>query len=348
MVVVLEGDRLVGIAPFHLERARGRRSVYKPFAAGFTHRVGPLAEPGRECEIAVAVADALAWSTPVPTAVALEAIDAEEPWPELIATTWPGRPARVVDWRRAPAPVVEMDGDHEAWLAARSSNFRQQMRRGRRNLEKLGGSFRAVTDAAEAPTVIHDMMELHHRRWSHMGGSGLGASTEPAVVRAAKDMLGDGRMRLWILEAEGRLVCGHALISAGGETLHWNSGFDEAWASLKPSVITLWLAVQDCFARGDRRLDLSGGDASYKIRFATGDAPLRWCSIVPREPRSFPMLAGLCIGRVAERAGRRLAEVLGPRVRARGRALGVRVASFRAATKPPQEDSAPGQSEPRQ
>ena len=44
-VAVFEGDELVGLAPFFMNP--GRRADYRLLGAGTTHRLSPLAAPGR-------------------------------------------------------------------------------------------------------------------------------------------------------------------------------------------------------------------------------------------------------------------------------------------------------------
>ena len=76
-VAVFEGERLIGLAPFFANP--GRRIDYLLLVAWITHRLSPLALPGREAEAARLVAEQLVAAGPAPDLVAFEGIDVESP-----------------------------------------------------------------------------------------------------------------------------------------------------------------------------------------------------------------------------------------------------------------------------
>jgi CelD/BcsL family acetyltransferase involved in cellulose biosynthesis len=284
VVVVTEGGRLIGIAPYYSQAPSRGRVDYKPFVAGFTHRLSPLAVAGREREVAGVIAKELAASRPRPDMLVFEAIDAGSRWPEAVAHAWPG-PLRPWRYRKAMlnGPVIESGNkDFDRWMSSRSANFRSQMRRGRRNIERAGGAFRMVEHHDDAERVIGAMLRMHHARWDKRGGSGIGAGASDMLADVARELVPSGRLRLWVLEIGEQIACVQAFISAGGNTMHWNGGFDEAWAPHKPAIITIFVGIEDCFRRGDERVDLSAGDPEYKLRFADSNAPASWTGITPR------------------------------------------------------------------
>src|SRR5215208_3358659 len=52
LVLVREGDSLLGVVPCHLASTATRVPVLRLLGAGFTARMEPLARPGRESEVA--------------------------------------------------------------------------------------------------------------------------------------------------------------------------------------------------------------------------------------------------------------------------------------------------------
>src|SRR5437763_2128442 len=56
-VVVREGDSLVGIAPYFAQIGKLGLAEYRVMSAGAAHRIGPLAKPGREAEVAAALTE---------------------------------------------------------------------------------------------------------------------------------------------------------------------------------------------------------------------------------------------------------------------------------------------------
>jgi len=331
VVLVRDGDELVGVAPYFVHRGTLGRRDYRQAGAGLFQRIAPLAVPGREEEVAELMAGALAAARPYPDLVTLEGASSASPWRTLLRERWPGpRPAHKYETSELSAPVVTLSApSFEDWLAAKSSNFRGQMRRLRRQLEQAGGRSRLATSATLAGD-LEAFMRLHSARWEGRGVSNLAALGAPlleALVEAGSAHVDAGRFRLWILEVEGEAVGAQIFMAAGGEVTYWNGGWDERFSRIKPPMQALLSAVEDGFARGDRRLDLGGGDPDYKLRFADADDPLSWGGV--RTPGRRAPLVGLSLapaaGRVALRSElrRRLSEEQLARVRRlRGRLPG--------------------------
>lgn len=289
-VVLEDGDgSLVGIAPFFANPGSTGRWDYRLLGAPLTQRREPLAVPGREGELMAAVAAVLGAASPSPSIVALEAITADSAWPELLAERYPTRLAPRVTRRLVQsAPIVTLDApDFEAWLKAKSSNFRQQIRRARRQLADAGGRVR-ISDAASLPEDVAAFLRLHHARWEGRGGSGI-PERMGELLMDASDSLGAGeRLRLWMVELDDVAIGAGLFVAGGGEIAYVNGGFDEAHGRLKPTLLAIAAAIEDGFARGERRLDLGGGAQPYKLRFADSDDPITWASLRVRD-RRYPL-----------------------------------------------------------
>ena len=149
-VVASAGGEIVGIAPFFADRHRGL-SRWRLLGSGISPRREPLVRAGLELEAAATFLRAAAADDLAPDLVVLEGIPASSPWPGLLASSWPGRPAwSHLDWT-VPAPTLDLRGKaYDAWLATKSSSFRKQMRRVGRQLDERGGTAR--TRVATAST----------------------------------------------------------------------------------------------------------------------------------------------------------------------------------------------------
>ena len=287
-VVVLEQDGTVaGVAPYYAQRAPAGFTEYRLLGARTITRLGPVARPGAERAVAGVMAQVLHAAAPRPRAVRFEGADRDSPWPRLLQETWPGR---LRPWRHfqvaRPNPYITLAGrDYDGWFAARSSNFRQQMRRVARKVEAAGGRTR-MTTAQEVERDLEQFARLHHARWNWRGGSGaLHAGVEEMLCAAGRQLIAQGRFRLWTLEIDDQPVSSHLFVAAGGEVAYFNGGFDERFADLKPSLHTILVALEDCFARGERRMDLGLGMQPYKQRIADGDDPAAWMALFPRDAR---------------------------------------------------------------
>lgn len=275
-----DGGRLVGFAPFYVEPGDGGRLDYRLPGIEIAGRLAPLARTGCEWDVAEAVAATLAHAEPRPDALRFEATPLDAHWLAALRDCWPGP-------LRAPLWLTQVEGNpllaltaasFEEWLAGRSSNFRQQMRRLRRRFEQAGGVSRLATRetlAADAAALTR----LHAMRWDARGHSNLadlGDRFTAMVVECGEQLLDAGRFALRVLELGGEPICAQLFVGAGGTVLFVNGGWDERHASLRPSLVCLLDAVEDAFSGGAERLDLGVGVQSYKLRFADGNAPLAW------------------------------------------------------------------------
>jgi CelD/BcsL family acetyltransferase involved in cellulose biosynthesis len=283
-VAVRDGGQLVGFAPFYVVPGGGGRVDYRLPGIEITARLAPLAAADREWEVAEAIGRALATATPRPDALLFEGVAVDAQWQAALRDRWPGA-LRPPLWHTHVdgSPFVSLrEGSFDAWMAARSSNFRQQMRRMRRRFADAGGAARVATHATLADDAAA-FVRLHASRWDDRGHSNLvdlGERFAAMVVDAGERLLDDGRLALRLLELDGEPICAQLFVEAGGTELFLNGGWDERHAALKPSLLCLLDAVEDAFARGRRRLDLGVGEQPYKRRFADGDAPLEWAVLL--------------------------------------------------------------------
>jgi CelD/BcsL family acetyltransferase involved in cellulose biosynthesis len=255
--------------------------------AELSDRVDILCRPGGEREVAVALRHALDALVPAPDLVAFEAVPAGSRWTQLLASGWRGH-LRFARYRSSayPAPVVMLSADTPAeWLAGRSSNFRGQMGRMRRRLERRGGTVRHIRDPAAMQDALSALLALHAGRWEGREESRLLGPGVEGLLREAAVALGPERLRLWAVEIKGELVSVQLFLAAGGEVKYWNGGWSEEHADLKPSMLTILAALEDAIARGERRLDLGAGTHPYKLRFADDQDALTWGGLIVRNRR---------------------------------------------------------------
>jgi hypothetical protein len=130
---------------------------------------------------------------------------------------------------------------------------------------------------------------------------------------------GTDPIRVWVVEIDGEPIGAQLCAGGGGEVLLMNGGWDERFAKLSPARLAELAALEDAFARGERRADLGPGEQPAKLRLADGNDPIAWTIVLlpsGRLPlayaRSAPMLAGR---RARETAERVLSEEQAKRVR---------------------------------
>ena len=294
VVVVREGSRVVGVAPFFALPWKAGLWRWSLLATPVSSRIEPLADAARHEQIAGAFGEAMAGARPRPARVDLNGLPASSYWPEALRSAWPGR-LRPSRHRAAPtpAPTVPLGGtaDLDSWLGTRSSNFRQQMRRARRKFDKDGGVFRVAGGLEELERDLPVLERLHRARWAERGGS---AAMTPGIDRmlgdAGRDLVGSGRFLLISMEIGGRVIGSQLFLAAGSEISYWNGGFDDAGelAAYKPAMSGLVEAVRISLERGYTRLDLGPGAQDYKYRFSDTQDDLLWQTLIPPGRQSPP------------------------------------------------------------
>jgi CelD/BcsL family acetyltransferase involved in cellulose biosynthesis len=230
---------------------------------------------------------------PRPATVELEGVLDGRRWAALLSEGWPGR-AQPSILSRPPvtAPLARLGAESlDAWLAGRSSNFRQQLRRSRRRLEDRGATFRRADASAEISALLPTFVALHEDRWRGRGGSrAVGADTQPVLAEVARALDGTERLTMELLEVDGRPVSAHLFLAAG--------------------LVALLQGVEHALGRGAARLDLGPGDQPYKRRFADAERELDWVTLVLPGPRRLAARLQLAPRRVARAVRARLPQQL--------------------------------------
>ncbi len=282
VIAVSDGDDLIGLAPLWSAGGDRSRGAYEAMTVRLSPPVRPLAAPGREAEAAEALAEALAEARPRPSFLRLEdELEAQGTLDRMIEA-WPGRRSPWVHVSPPmPLPIVLLDElDYDGWLATKSSKFRQETRRQRRRLDDAGGEIRLV-EADGVERAVEAFIELHDARWQGRGGSdALIPGIGPMLCEAARE-LPSGRLRIYAIEAEGRIVAVNLLVAAGEKLCGWNSGFDAAWGRYSPSLQLTLQAIADATESGERQVSLGPGGGAYKQRLADTQAETGIVTLVP-------------------------------------------------------------------
>ncbi len=285
IVTVREDGQLIGLAPLCVDLTKPRRAADFRLLAGDMPRTTLLALAGREWEAAGAVAQALAHADLRLDMLGLESIPIATCWPVALAEQWPGRARPLLRrYFTMSSPTVSLAQESfDAWLGSKSSNFRSQMRRMRRRFAEAGGSGRFSTRE-----TLHDdwaaMVRLHADRWEGRGASSIVAGGDrlaAAYEAIGHELLEQGDFRLRVLELDGTPISVQLFAAISGEVIYLNGGWDEEFAQFKPAMLGILDAIEDSFARGDRRMDLGPGAQPYKLRFADGTDPVAWWVLIP-------------------------------------------------------------------
>lgn len=286
VLTVSDGARLIGILPLWTADRDARSAPYEGLTGSLSPPSGPIFAPGAEAAAARALAATLSQLSPAPLWLRFWDLVGSGPTAALLAH-WDGQAPWSLSTATAAAPFVSLDGhqDQEAWFATKSSKFRQESRRSRRRIDEKGAAFEVASGERVAPAIAA-FIDLHARRWQGRGGSSaLVPGLREFLEAAAAELVPSGRMRLYTITVEGRIIAANVVVAAGGEVGGWSSGFDPEWSRYSPSTLLTLYAVADVAARGEDRFSLGPGEGDYKRRLADDEDRIATTTIVPRGRR---------------------------------------------------------------
>jgi CelD/BcsL family acetyltransferase involved in cellulose biosynthesis len=301
------GDVLIGVLPLASTRHLGR-PVLRFAGASLGDCFHPVAIPGHEADVARVAGEAIATSSEMPPAMLLENAQGSDSWIDGLASARPGMlKAR---YRTAPLPYIRLPSEGwEHYLAAKSRNFRNQVGRKRRMLERGHVlRFRRTQTQAELGEDLETFFDLHEARWQSRGGSeALTADSRDFHRDFARVALSRGWLRLWFLELDEETVAAWYGWRVGPRYSYYQGGFSPRRARESVGFVLLAHTIRSAFEEGAEQYDLLLGGENYKARFATDTREVQTIAL---GPRTDPVAMRLRAEAALWHAGRRLSPSL--------------------------------------
>ena len=178
--------------------------------------------------------------------------------------------------RTESSPVLSIDGHGwEEWLAAKSSNFRGQVRRMERKLARDHDlRFRLTEEPAALPADLETLFRLHDLRWQEGGTAAFDEERRAFHRDFAARALDHGWLRLWIADVDGEPAAAWYGLRHAGRDWYYQAGRDPRWDTYKIGFVLLVHTIRDAFESGVASYHFGLGDEEYKGRFATHDPAL--------------------------------------------------------------------------
>jgi CelD/BcsL family acetyltransferase involved in cellulose biosynthesis len=259
-----DGGNVEALVPLY--RTRYRRVPALRFVGhGPGDQLGPVCAAAHRPLAAQALRGLLRGSPAGAALLVAEGLPADEGWEDVLGGT-------TLD--RSPSPVLSADGrTWDEFLASRSRNFREQVRRRERRLGEGHELRYRLADEATFEADFDTLARLHDMRWE--GTTSVFAGRQGAFQRdAARAMLAEGRLRLWILELDGEPAAAWQGFRMGGAEWYYQSGRDPRFDRERPGFVLLCHTIRTALEDGlDEYRFLLGGEA-YKDRFANADPGL--------------------------------------------------------------------------
>ena len=172
--------------------------------------------------------------------------------------------------RTEPSPVLPVRGrSFDEYLAGRSRNFREQVRRRRRKLAREHELEFRLSDAERLQDDLTTLFRLHAGRWQ--GPGAFGGALEAFHRDFASRALERGWLRLWTMEVDGRPAAAWYGIRFAGVESYYQAGRDTDLDQLSVGFVLLAHTIEAAFDDGVSEYRFLLGDEPFKGRFAEED-----------------------------------------------------------------------------
>ncbi len=287
VVLVREGDRLVGAAPL-LVRATPRRH-YKVLALRRMELLASGEERG-----APICSDYIGW--PVLAGYEAAVVDAvfdvllgelRDEWDELVLPDMAAdssvvgalearhasRGLLLTEETREPAAVLDLAPSWDAMLERLGSGLRYKIRRGRRDFEAQGGSYRALARGDDWTGAFETLVTLHQARWQAKGQPGAFKHPKRLAFHrlVIPRLLEAGWLRLGVLAMPDGPLGAIYNTRYRGQVGFYQSGIRVTdQTHLRPGVLLHAYELEDAIAAGATEYDfLKRGHSEYKDAWAS-------------------------------------------------------------------------------
>ncbi len=252
-----ETGTLVAVIPLYVSRAR-RPRVIRFLGHGTGDELGPIHRPERRVETAEALYRTLA---ALDFDVALcEQLPGDVDWSDALG----GR-----EWRREASPVLTFtQGGWDSFLASRSANFRQQLARRKREIARDATATVRLADEVTLEDDLTTLFQLHRARFAGLTSDFWDTPFHREIARQALTL---DRLRLWILELDGRPVAAWQGFHTGEITNYYQAGRDPSIERLSVGSVLLAHTIQAAAEEGAAEYRFGRGAEDFKYRFATAD-----------------------------------------------------------------------------
>jgi CelD/BcsL family acetyltransferase involved in cellulose biosynthesis len=182
--------------------------------------------------------------------------------------------------------VIDLPRTWEEFLAMQSKSHRKQLRQlDARVLEAGRARWKLVESADAFASAWSTLIDLHQRRRRSLGEPGCFASGTWAAFHwdAAQRLLTEGRLRLSMLQLDGRPIAAEYHLAGAQATYAYQGGVDPDRLHDEPGQLSTICSIKRSIAEGHAQFDFLRGDEPYKAHWrATSRQAVRLIAVPPR------------------------------------------------------------------
>jgi CelD/BcsL family acetyltransferase involved in cellulose biosynthesis len=278
IIVVWEGDRLVGILPMHI--ATTRLASFLPVrearlvgSGGDTSPdyLGPIVAPDRANEVAAALADYVVkhrghWDVLSFTDVC------EGAFSNALLERLRGRAIDTVSKPSSRIQIAKLPATWDEYVGAMHRDRRYRLRNLRKKAEeKAGARFQVVTVGDELRKAVQELIVLHRSRWDSKDQTKGAFRTDAYVgfhTEAIEQCALNGWVRFYRIEVGGEPAAMFYCYRYRDDILYFQSGFDPKFESLSVGQVLMGRSIESAIGEGAKVFDMLKGEHAYKASWS--------------------------------------------------------------------------------
>jgi CelD/BcsL family acetyltransferase involved in cellulose biosynthesis len=296
-----DGD-VVGLAPMAVA---GGGFVERLEIAGATTLFEPCGFAYRDPETLRALCEAVV-RTGRP--VVLQRIEADGALAQTFKATARGR-GQLLQFNASGAPFVPIASSWDQYFQNLSSRRRQDYRRARRGLERLGQIDVEIRtpDAAAVEAGMAEAMRVEAASWKGREGSAMltNARLSGFFLQLAARLARLGQLRLCFLRLNGAAIATQIAAVHGGRWWVLKIGYDERWAEHSPGIQLMWDVLREAFHLGLASFEMLGSAEPWLTIWTREQRTYRTLAFYPYNGRGMIALSADIMRAFAQRAGAR-------------------------------------------
>lgn len=276
IMVVREDEKVVGIAPWYIERGKAgsfgvRVLRFLGTPEGGSDYLDVLSLPGQEEKVALSIHEFLfkkgrrIW----------DFTEFQDVNPDSLFfhnfITRQDEEGRFFEIKRgAYCPRIDLPEKSEDYFDSLSRNRRQQFKRHLRILQDGGGVEHETHKKIDDISFFHDFMLLYQKRW------GGGNPAFPGFIEAVFHRLSEkGRAQLDFIRKDGSFVAGILHLQAGKRRDYYMMAADRSFSNrMSIGNVIIGLSIMNAINDGCNTYDFLKGDEAYKFSWAKGGTQL--------------------------------------------------------------------------
>ena len=265
VLLLWQGDSLVGLVPWRIDIADGQRRALL-LGAGLSDYLAAIVAPG--CEEAVAAAMFAHLSE------LRSEVDVWQLAPDGFLARSLGA-SEFADQQTAGAacPVLPLAGQSDKLADYLPKSQYKKLEYYRRRLQRSGAATYESAEADRFEDGFSALVRLHATRWNDRDQAGV--LDDSLILRfhreAATGLLQQGVLRLYTLRLDGRAIASFYGFHAHGRAYYYLGGFDPAYGQLSPGMLIIGHAIEQSLQQRAKAFDFLRGQEPYKYAWGAVD-----------------------------------------------------------------------------